>query len=136
MAIRARRKHPITNRYGGPSNFPEDERIESLLASNFEPDIGYFKVLMKRRHARDLRKVFFGPKGSRIVPEFDGNLRYYDGEMEFELPGGWLLHLTYLPPSPEIEAGDVVAEFIPPNRAEETAEPEREAAGLAEEAHH
>jgi hypothetical protein len=62
---------------------------------------------MKRRNARDLRKGIFGPEGGRNIPDCDG------GEMEFPLPKGWGLHLTYHPTF-GFQAGKVDAEFIPP----------------------
>jgi hypothetical protein len=103
-----------------------------LLQSDFDPKIGYFEVSMKRRHAHALRVGLFGPKGSRVVPKFDGNLRHFRGEMEFELPEGWLLHLVYDPPSPLIdEAGDVDAEFIPPGIREDRPQEKVQSAGEA-----
>jgi hypothetical protein len=108
-----------------PPHFPYHPKLERLL-DGYDPGLGYFKLLLWRREARDLRKGLFGPKGSRVVPEFDGDLNYYDGEMEFDLPNGWLLRLTYGPPSFEMEAGDVVAEFIPPPMREKPPIPEPE----------
>jgi hypothetical protein len=55
----------------------------------FEPRLGYFKLKLKRRHARDLRKGLFGPEGLRNVPDRSG------GVIEFSLPNGWTLRLTY-----------------------------------------
>src|ERR1700732_5636325 len=100
--------YPIWQPLPRPPHFPQHPQVEQLLDS-FDPGFGYFRLSLWRREARDLRKGLFGPKGSRVVPEFSGDLNYYDGEMEFDLPNGWLLRLTYGPPSFEMEAGDVVA---------------------------
>ena len=97
-----------------PHHFPHHPALERLLASDYDPEIAPFTIEMQRRNARDLRKVLFGPKGVRKVPKFDGDLHHYNGEMEFDLPNGWRLRLTYEVPPYEIEAGDVIAEFIPP----------------------
>jgi hypothetical protein len=111
----------FVNRYGQPSNFPQDERLHRLLAADFDPRLGYFEVPMKRRHARDLRKGLFGPQGVRDVPSGDGVL-------EFDLPKGWTLRLRYYDtPRDFREPGDVDAEFIPPRRR-------RERSSLAQEA--
>ena len=98
--------YPIWQPLPRPRHFPEDPKLERLLA-NYDPEFGYFRLRMKRRNARDLRKGLFGAKGVRNVPQGEGVLR-------FPLPNGWTLRLTYALPSPEIEAGNVVAEFIPP----------------------
>jgi hypothetical protein len=96
-----------------PRHFPQDPRLDRLLDSNYGPRSGYFKLRIKRRHARDLRKGMFGPKGiRRNVPDSDGGVRVFD------LPDEWLLRLTYYPtrggdPESGWEAGDVDAEFIP-----------------------
>jgi hypothetical protein len=108
-----------------PDHFPQHWKLERLLKS-YDPEIGYFELTMWRRQARDLRKWLFGPKGSRIVPEFDGNLNHYDAVMEFDLPRGWTLRLTYGAPSWEIEAGEVDAEFIPPISEESPGQYQRE----------
>jgi hypothetical protein len=94
-------------------HLPDNPKLVRLL-EGFDPEIGPFKLLMQRRHARDLRKWLFGPKGSRIVPEFNGNVAHFDGEMEFALPNGWRLRLCYGAPAYEIQASYVDAEFIPP----------------------
>jgi hypothetical protein len=107
----------MTDRYGRPPNFPYGEKLEWLLLT-YDPEIGYFKLAMKRRHARALRRVLFGPKGLREAPDCCG------GEMKFDLPKGWTLRLTYYcTPDYEVEggpveAGDVDAEFIPPASGE------------------
>jgi hypothetical protein len=62
------------------------------------------------------------------VPEFDGDLNHYDGVMEFDLPRGWTLRLTYGAPSWEIEACEVDAEFIPPISEESPGQYQREEA--------
>jgi hypothetical protein len=73
---------------------------------------------MKRRNARDLRRGILGPKGVRRVPDRFG------GERELALPEGWTLRLTYYAAgaydfeSRRAKAGDVDAEFIPPNMRE------------------
>ena len=104
--------------------------MERLLASNFDPDLDYFELSMKRRHARDLRKGLFGPKGSREMPDFAA-VDY--GEMWFDLPRGWSLHLIYEPRPRSFEAaGNVTAEFIPP----ELPFLKREAAHSAQEVLH
>jgi hypothetical protein len=130
MAIKARRKQSTTDRYRRSPNFPEDWRLERFLRSN-DPEIGYFKLKMKRRNARDLRRVLFGPKGLLEVP--DG----YGGVMTFRLPNGWTLRLTYLEFDEDARgyvASDVDAEFIPPTSREEPAGREEEAECYAEEA--
>jgi hypothetical protein len=80
--------YPIWILLPRPAHFPQDPKLDRLLAS-YGPKIGRFKLQMKRRHARDLRKGLFGPKGLRRVPDCDG------GPMEFDLPNGWTLRLTY-----------------------------------------
>lgn len=93
--------------------FPEDPNLDRLLDSYYDPEAGPFKLSLRRREARDLRKGLFGPKGSRVVPKFTGDPEEYDGVMEFILPNAWRLRLTYEPP-PWRKAGKVEAEFIPP----------------------
>jgi hypothetical protein len=105
--------YPIWQPLPRPAHFPQDDRLERLM-KGYDPAIGPFTLPLWRREARDLRKGFFGPKGSRKVPEFSGDLDDYDGVMEFHLPRGWRLRLTYDPPPARIRAGNVVAEFIPP----------------------
>jgi len=91
-----------------PLHFPQDPKLDSLLASNFDPRLDYFELRMFRRNARDLRKGIFGPKGLRDVPKDEGVRR-------FDLPNGWTLWLTYGErPDDWREAGDVVAKFVPP----------------------
>jgi len=97
-----------------PRWFPEDPALDRLLNSNYDPAVGQFKLALWRREARHLRKGIFGPKGSRVVPKFSGDRDEYDGRMEFILPNGWRLRLTYSPPPYGRKAGDVQAEFIPP----------------------
>jgi hypothetical protein len=101
--------YPIWMPLPRPRHFPEDPRLDRLLDSNFDPRFGYFKLSMKRRHARDLRKGLFGPKGlKKDTPKGNGVRR-------LQLPGGWTLRLTYdAPPDDWSEPGDAVAEFIPP----------------------
>jgi hypothetical protein len=82
--------------------------LDWLLASNFDPGVGYFTLSLWRREARDLRKGLFGPKGLRDVPKGEGVRR-------FDLPNGWTLCLKYDdPPEDWDEPADVIAEFIPP----------------------
>jgi hypothetical protein len=89
-------------------HFPEDPRLDRLLDSNYARRVGYFKLHLWRREARDLRKGLFGPKGLRNVPKGEGVL-------SFDLPNGWTLRLTYAaPPNDWSKPGNVVAEFIPP----------------------
>jgi hypothetical protein len=91
-----------------PPHFPQDPKLDRLLASNFDPRLDYFELRMFRRVARDLRKGLFGPKGLRDVPRGEGVRR-------FDLANGWTLSLTYGErPDDWREAGDVVAEFITP----------------------
>jgi len=106
--------YPIWQRLPRPRFFPEDPTLDRLLASNYDPRLDGFKLTLRRCEARDLRKGIFGPKGSRIVPRFSGDLNTYNRKMEFGLPRGWLLRLTYGPPLYNREAGEVDAEFIPP----------------------
>jgi hypothetical protein len=106
--------YPIWQRLPRPFHFPKDRKLDRLLASSYDPNTGYFKLSLWRREARDLRKGLFGAKGSRVIPEFSRDLDEYDGVMEFDLPNGWRLRLTYERPPSKIRAGNVEAEFIPP----------------------
>jgi len=105
--------YPIWQPWPRPRFFPSDADLDRLL-DRYDPRVGYLKLSMKRRHARDLRKGLFGPKGLRSVPDESG------GEMEFDLPNGWTLRLTYYAAGRynfekrRGKAGDVDAEFIPP----------------------
>src|ERR1700719_2107904 len=99
--------YPIWQRLPRPFHFPKDPKLELLLASSYDPNTGYFKLSLWRREARDLRKGLFGAKGSRVVPEFSRDLDEYDGVMEFDLPNGWRLRLTYERPPSKIRAGNV-----------------------------
>jgi hypothetical protein len=111
--------YPTWQRLPRPPSFPKDPRLDRLLASTYDPGIGKFKLSLWRREARDLRKGIFGAKGSKVVPKFSGDPDEYDGVMEFDLPNGWRLRLTYERPARKIRAGNVEAEFIPPGiRAE------------------
>jgi len=106
----------LTDRYGRPANFPYDQKLEWLLLTH-DPQIGRFKLRMKRRHARALRRELFGSKGVNIVPSDCG-------VMKFNLAKGWTLRLTYLGFDELAEgyvAGDVEAEFIPPASREKAA---------------
>jgi len=128
--VMVRRKERITDRFGRPPNFPYDGRLERLLL-NYDPGIGYFKLSMKRRNARDLRRELFGPRGLQDVPD------EYGGVMKFGLPNGWRLRLTYYEQEYDYEkchlaAGDVDAEFIPPARREERSISRREPASQAQ----
>jgi hypothetical protein len=106
-------------------HFPKDPRLDRLLAS-FDPEIGYFKLPMKRRNARDLRKGLFGSVGLTDVP-------YAYGVRTYQLTGGWTLRLTYyVPPEGCREPGDVDAEFIPPWDPEERPERKKEPARSAD----
>jgi len=113
MLYSIERLYPIWQPLPRPPHFPQDPKLDRLLAS-YDPEIGRFKLEMKRRHARALRKGVFGPKGLRQVPDRDG------GKMEFDLPNGWTLRLTYYAAGRynfekrRGKAGDVDAEFIPP----------------------
>ena len=99
--------YPIWLLLPRPRHFPEHPKLDRLLRS-YDPRIGYFALPMMRRHACDLRKGLFGPKGLRDVPRGEG-VRIFD------LPNGWMLRLTYDdPPEDWDEPGDVIAEFIPP----------------------
>jgi hypothetical protein len=99
--------YPIWQRLPRPRHFPEDPKLDRLVDS-YNPKIGYFKLPMFRRNARDLRKGLFGPKGLRDVPGDSG------GVMEFDLPNGWTLRLMYHEKAYGWNASDVKAEFIPP----------------------
>jgi len=112
--------YPIWKPLPRPAHFLEDPRLERLVAS-YDPAIGPFALSMKRRNARDLRKGIFGPEGGRNVPG------RYGGEMEFPLPRGWTLRLTYHETF-GIQAGDVDAEFIPPVSREARSIPQEVAA--------
>jgi hypothetical protein len=105
-----------------PFHFPQDPKLDRLLDSYFDPEIGYFRLPMFRRNARDLRKGLFGPEGLRDVPKGKG-------VRGFDLPNGWTLLLTYGErPNGWRKAGDVVAEFIPPTmRTKSPTQPQRPA---------
>ena len=106
--------YPIWLPMPRPPHFPQDTTLDRLLAGGYDPNIGPFKLSLWRREARDLRRGLFGSKGSRVVPKFSRDLDEYDGVMEFDLPNGWRLRLTYERPPSRIRAGNVEAEFIPP----------------------
>ena len=107
--------------------------LERLLDRNYDPALGPLKLRMKRCHARDLRKGLFGPQGSRNVPDTETG-----GVMEFDLPKGWTLRLTYYAKGEferRAKAGDVDAEFIPPTMSQWHCIPLRDGERGAEEAH-
>ena len=107
--------YPIWQRLPRPRFFPQDPRLDRLLARNYDRGLDGFQLTLRRREARDLRKGIFGPKGSRVVPKSSGNRDKYHGVMEFDLPNGWRLHLAYEPrPASRRKPGKVAAEFIPP----------------------
>ena len=54
--------YPIWQPWPRPRFFPSDADLDRLL-DRYDPRVGYLKLSMKRRHARDLRKGLFGPKG-------------------------------------------------------------------------
>jgi hypothetical protein len=119
--------YPIWQPLPRPRYFPEDPKLDRLLDS-YDPKIGYFRLPMFRRNARDLRKGLFGPKGLRDVPK-DMGVRTFD------LPDGWTLRLTYGErPDDWREAGDVVAEFIPPTMRKSGPISTRRAKGSGQEA--
>jgi hypothetical protein len=112
-----------------PRHFPEDPKLDRLLNSNFDPKVGYFKLRLWRREARDLRKGLFGPKGVRKDVPKGAGVRTLD------LPNGWTLRLTYdAPPDDWSEPGDVVAEFIPPAMRKRGPVSTPRVEGLAQEA--
>jgi hypothetical protein len=121
--------HPLPR----PRHFPRDPKVDRLLASNYDRMLDGFKLCLWRREARDLRKGLFGPKGSRAVPKFSRDLDDHDGVMEFDLPNGWRLRVTYERPPSRIRAGNVEAEFIPPStrRSRPSRLPERNASAVA-----
>jgi hypothetical protein len=107
--------YPIWQPLPRPRFFREHPRLDRLLASNYDRGLEGFKLTLRRCEARDLRRGIFGSKGSRIVPQFSGNLDEYDGVMDFVLPNGWWLRLIYEPrPVSRRKPGKVEAEFIPP----------------------
>jgi hypothetical protein len=92
-----------------PAHFPKNEKLDRLIAEHFDPSVGPFAVERYRRHARDLRRALFGPVGSRDVPDHKG------GMLEWRLPQGWTLRLTYERCGDGFEdAGEALAQFIPP----------------------
>jgi hypothetical protein len=120
--------YPIWQPLPRPRHFPEDPRLDRLLDS-YAPKIGYFRLPMFRRNARDLRKGLFGPKGLRDVPKDQG-------VRTFDLPDGWTLQLTYGERSDDWrEAGDVVVEFIPPTIRKRPPVPPRWTEGSETQAH-
>jgi len=114
--------YPIWQPLPRPRHFPEDPRLDQLLDSYFDPAIGGFKLGLWRREARDFRKGLFVPKRVRDVPGDSG------GVMEFDLPHGWTLRLTYREKAYGWKASDVEAKFISPTNHEERAPLLREAA--------
>ena len=74
--------YPIWQRLPRPRFFPQDPRLDRLLASNYDRGLDGFKLTLRRREARDLRKGLFGPKGSRVVPSSSDDS---DGVMWFDL---------------------------------------------------
>ena len=78
--------YPIWGSLPRPRHFPEDPRLDRLLAG-YSPRVDYFKLRIKRRHARDLRKGLFGPQGVLDVPRGHG-------VRTFKLPNGWTLRLN------------------------------------------
>jgi hypothetical protein len=126
--------YPIWLPLPRPRFFPDDPDLDRLLDRHFDPAIGGFTLRIKRRHARDLRKGLFGSKGLLNVPDRSG------GVMEFDLPKGWTLRLTYYAAGEydfelrRMKAGEVDAKFIPPRMREEPATPPERRWGDAEEA--
>jgi hypothetical protein len=107
--------YPIWHRLPRPRHFPEDPRLDRLLANNYDRELNGFELSLWRREARDLRRGLFGSKGSRVVPKFSSDRDKCDGQMDFDLPNGWRLRLTYEPrPTSRRKPGKVEAEFIPP----------------------
>jgi hypothetical protein len=105
-----------------PPHFPKHSKLEYLITSGFTRSPGMFLLPMLRREARDLRKWFFGPIGSREVPT-DQFGRRCAGVMTFDLPRGWGLSLLYGAPPPKwtFKAGKVHAVFSPPRGARRAA---------------
>ena len=104
--------YPIWQRLPRPRFFPQDPRLDRLLASNYDGGFDGFELFLRRQEARDLRKGLFGPKGSRVVPKSSDDS---DGVMWFDLPNGWRLRFAYEPrPMSRRKPGQVDAEFIPP----------------------
>ena len=95
--------YPIWQPLPRPPHFPQNRKLDRLL-DNYDPEVGYFKLFIWRREARDLQKGLFGSKGVRDVPRGRGARR-------FKLPGHWVLRLTYYETH---GAGEVTAEFLPP----------------------
>jgi hypothetical protein len=91
-----------------------EPRLERLLKS-YNPAVASLKLRLRRCDAFYLREGLFGPEGLRNVPD-----RGSGGVMEFDLPNGWTLRLTYYAKGEfdsdgrRVKAGDVDAEFIPP----------------------
>jgi hypothetical protein len=105
-------RETILDRTGRIYHFPRHPKLDRLL-TNYDPEIGYFKVPMKRRNARALRSSLFGTIGLRKDTPSGYGVRVYP------LPSGWTLRLTYYDqPFGWSEAGDVDAEFIPPTMNE------------------
>lgn len=126
--------YPIWKALPRPRFFPDDPWLERLLNRNYDPPLEYLKLRMKRCHARDLRKGLFGPQGLRNVPDNSG------GVMQFDLPKGWTLRLTYYAAGEydidrrRMKAGDVDAEFIPPTMREWPRGPSRDDDRTSEQA--
>jgi hypothetical protein len=61
-ALPDRELHPTWHPVPRPRSFPEDADSERLLDGYFEPRLGYFKLTLKRRHARDFAKGAVRPR--------------------------------------------------------------------------
>jgi hypothetical protein len=61
-ALPDRELYPTWHPLPRPRSFPEDADSERLLDGYFEPRLGYFKLTLKRRHARDFAKGAVRPR--------------------------------------------------------------------------
>ena len=107
---------PISLASPRPRYFPNDADLLRLIDTKFDPASFGFTMRIKRCQARALRKALFGSKGLLVGPDQSG------GVMEFDLPNGWRLRLTYYVAGEfdeklgRFRAGEVDAKFIPPRR--------------------
>jgi hypothetical protein len=100
---------------------PYHEKLQHLLKTG-DPGIGYFTVTMKRHEVQNLRKALFGPKGSRDAPKGAGTRMLVH-------PNGWRVQLNYAERGRTFsDAGEAIAQFIPPASGEEHG-PRQRAAG-------
>jgi hypothetical protein len=112
MGSRLSERNKVWDRCKRPSRAPRHPKLDRLMRT-WDPAIGFFEVPTTRSGARDLRKELTGTaKGVRNVPDDEGFV-------VVPLPHGWALALLYDEPGCLGLAGKVIAQFWPPEDAEE-----------------